>query len=38
MSARQNSLGVRLRVDGETVTLHPSLGSWTLPCRSHHVW
>lgn len=22
--------------DGETVTLHPSVGSWTLPCRSHY--
>ena len=23
--------------DGETVTLHPSVGSWMLPCRSHYV-
>jgi hypothetical protein len=23
--------------DGETVTLHPSVGSWTLSCRSHYV-
>lgn len=23
--------------DGEAVTLHPSIGSWTLPCRSHYV-
>lgn len=23
--------------DGETVTLHPSVGSWTLACRSHYV-
>ena len=23
--------------DGETVTLHPSVGSWTLPCRSHYI-
>lgn len=23
--------------DGETVTLDPSVGSWTLPCRSHYV-
>jgi hypothetical protein len=23
--------------DGETITLHPSVGSWTLPCRSHYV-
>lgn len=23
--------------DGETITLNPSVGSWTLPCRSHYV-
>ncbi|MCW2363158.1 MULTISPECIES: DUF6527 family protein [Sphingobium] len=23
--------------DGETVTLHPSVGNWNLPCRSHYV-
>jgi hypothetical protein len=23
--------------DGEAITLHPSVGSWTLPCRSHYV-
>jgi hypothetical protein len=23
--------------DGETITLHPSVGNWTLPCRSHYV-
>lgn len=23
--------------DGETISLHPSVGSWTLPCRSHYV-
>jgi len=23
--------------DGETVSLSPSVGSWTLPCRSHYV-
>jgi hypothetical protein len=23
--------------DGETVSLSPSIGSWTLPCRSHYV-
>jgi len=23
--------------DGETVTLRPSVGSWTLACRSHYV-
>lgn len=22
--------------DGETVTLHPSIGNWSLPCRSHY--
>lgn len=23
--------------DGETITLHPSVGSWSLACRSHYV-
>lgn len=23
--------------DGETITLNPSVGNWTLPCRSHYV-
>lgn len=23
--------------DGETVSLHPSIGNWELPCRSHYV-
>jgi len=23
--------------DGEAISLHPSVGSWTLPCRSHYV-
>ena len=23
--------------DGETITLHPSVGNWTLACRSHYV-
>jgi hypothetical protein len=23
--------------DGETVSLWPSIGSWTLPCRSHYI-
>lgn len=27
----------KITYDGETVTLHPSVGSWTLPCRSHYV-
>ena len=26
-----------LTFDGETVSLHPSIGSWNLPCRSHYV-
>lgn len=27
----------KITYDGEKVTLHPSVGSWTLPCRSHYV-
>jgi hypothetical protein len=27
----------RLTFDGESVSLHPSVGSWNLPCRSHYV-
>lgn len=27
----------RMTYDGEEVSLHPSVGSWTLPCRSHYV-
>ena len=23
--------------DGDTVSLHPSVGSWSLPCRSHYL-
>ena len=26
----------KLIFDGETVSLHPSIGSWNLPCRSHY--
>jgi hypothetical protein len=26
----------RMTFDGETVSLHPSIGSWSLPCRSHY--
>jgi hypothetical protein len=26
----------RLIFDGETVSLHPSIGSWSLPCQSHY--
>jgi hypothetical protein len=25
-----------LRFDGESISLSPSIGSWTLPCRSHY--
>jgi hypothetical protein len=27
----------RLTYDGENVSLWPSVGSWSLPCRSHYV-
>lgn len=27
----------KMTYDGETVSLWPSIGSWTLPCRSHYV-
>ena len=27
----------RLTFDGETISLHPSIGNWDLPCRSHYV-
>jgi hypothetical protein len=27
----------KITYDGETISLHPSVGSWTLPCRSHYV-
>ena len=26
----------KLIYDGRTVTLHPSIGNWNLPCRSHY--
>lgn len=26
-----------LRYDGESITLRPSVGSWSLPCRSHYL-
>jgi hypothetical protein len=26
-----------LTYDGDTVSLHPSVGSWGLPCRSHYL-
>ena len=27
----------RLTYDGEAISLHPSVGNWSLPCRSHYV-
>lgn len=27
----------RMSFDGESVSLHPSIGNWSLPCRSHYV-
>ena len=27
----------RMTFDGETVSLNPSIGNWTLACRSHYV-
>lgn len=27
----------RMEFDGETISLSPSVGSWTLACRSHYV-
>jgi hypothetical protein len=26
----------RLTFDGASISLHPSIGSWSLPCRSHY--
>lgn len=26
----------RITFDGETVTLHPSIGNWQFPCKSHY--
>jgi len=26
----------QLTFDGETVSLHPSIGNWNLPCQSHY--
>jgi hypothetical protein len=26
----------RLTYDGETVSLHPSIGNWSYPCQSHY--
>src|SRR4051794_39480620 len=30
-------VGWRMIFDGETVSLWPSVGSWTLRCRSHYI-
>lgn len=30
-------VGWRMTFDGETVSIWPSVGSWTLRCRSHYV-
>ena len=27
----------RMTFDGETISLHPSVGNWNLACRSHYV-
>lgn len=27
----------KITFDGESISLWPSIGSWTLPCRSHYV-
>jgi len=27
----------RMTFDGENVSLHPSIGNWNLPCRSHYI-
>lgn len=27
----------RMTFDGEAISLHPSIGNWTLKCRSHYV-
>jgi len=27
----------KMTFDGETVTVHPSIGNWSLACRSHYV-
>lgn len=27
----------KMTFDGETISLHPSVGNWTLKCRSHYV-
>ncbi len=27
----------RMTFDGESISLHPSVGNWNLPCRSHYI-
>ncbi|MER9594180.1 DUF6527 family protein [Mesorhizobium sp. M0244] len=27
----------KMTFDGEIISLHPSVGNWQLPCRSHYV-
>jgi hypothetical protein len=27
----------RMTFDGETISLHPSIGNWSFPCRSHYI-
>ena len=31
-----SAVGWQLTFDGKTVSLYPSIGSWTLPCKSHY--
>ncbi len=31
-----NPTGWQLPYDGDTVSLHPSVGNWGFPCRSHY--
>jgi hypothetical protein len=32
-----NPTGWKLTFDGETVSLDPSVGNWSFPCRSHYI-
>ena len=27
----------QLSFDGDTISLHPSIGNWSYPCRSHYI-
>jgi hypothetical protein len=27
----------KLIYDGQTITIHPSIGNWQYPCRSHYI-